>query len=147
MVLGIVASDSKKCPPIFIKEGVKVNAQVYQKMLSHNVWLWLKATYPNRNYVFQQNSAPAQKAKTTQTWMKRILANYWPWTIWHPSSSCLNPLDYAIWGIIEAKVWASSHPSASVDTLKAKVKEEWAALTPAYTKKSCFSFRRCLEVA
>ena len=26
MVLGIIASDGKKCPPIFIKQGVKINA-------------------------------------------------------------------------------------------------------------------------
>ena len=143
MVLGIVASDGNKCPPIFIKQGVKINAQVYQKLLRYNVLPWLKATYPNGNYVFQQDSAPAHKAKITQEWMKRNLANYWPWTLWPPSSPCLNPLDYAIWGILEDKVGSSSHPS--VDALKAKVKEEWAALTPAYIKKSCRSFRRRVE--
>ena len=52
MVLGIVASDSKKCPPISIKQGVKINAQVYQRLLRYNVLPWLKATYPDGNYVF-----------------------------------------------------------------------------------------------
>ena len=143
MVLGIVASDGNKCPPIFIKEGVKINAQVYQKLMRYHVLPWLKATYPDGNYVFQQDSAPPHKAKTTQEWMKRNLANYWPWTLWPPSSPCLNPLDYAIWGVLEGKVGATSHPS--VDALKAKVKEEWAALTPAFIKKSCRSFRGRVE--
>ena len=143
MVLGIIASDGKKCPPIFIKQGVKINAQVYQRLLRYNVLPWLKATYPAGNYVFQQDSAPAHKAKTTQEWMKRNLANYWPWTLWPPSSPCLNPLDYAVWGVLEDKVGATSHPS--VDALKNKVKEEWAALTPAYIKKCCQSFRHRVE--
>ena len=75
--------------------------------------------------------------------MKRNLANYWPWTLWPPSSPCLNPLDYAVRGVLEDKVGATSHPS--VDALKNKVKEEWAALSPAFIKKSCRSFRRCVE--
>ena len=44
---------------------------------------------------------------------------------------------------MEGKVGATSHPS--VDALKAKVKEEWTALTPAFIKKSCRSFRRRVE--
>ena len=32
MVLGIVASDGNKCPPIFIKQGLKINAQGRSKM-------------------------------------------------------------------------------------------------------------------
>ena len=142
MVLGIVASDGNKCPPIFIKQGV-INAQVYQRLLRYHVLSWLKATYPNGNYVFQQDSAPAHKAKTTPEWMKQNLANYWACTLWPPSSPCLNPLEYVVWSVLEDRVGATSHPS--VDALKVKVKEEWAALTPAFIKKSCRSFRRCVE--
>ena len=93
IVLSIVASGGNKWPPIFIKQGVKINTQVYQWLLRYNVLPWLKATYPNGNYVFQQDSAPTHKANTTQEWMKRNLANYWPWTLWPPSSLCLNPLN------------------------------------------------------
>ena len=143
MVLGIVASDGNKCPPIFIKEGLKVTASVYIGLLRDHVLPWLKATYPEGNYVFQQDSAPGHKAKTTQAWMKKHLAHYWPWTIWPPSSPCLNPLDYAIWGVLGAKVGATSH--RSLEVLKAKIMEEWAALSADFIRKSCRSFRRRIE--
>ena len=35
----------------------------------------------------------------------------------------LNPLDYAMWGILETKTNATSYPN--VDSLKTAIKEEW----------------------
>ena len=37
MVFGLVASDGKKMPPVFIKEGQKINADVYIGILSDHV--------------------------------------------------------------------------------------------------------------
>ena len=63
------------------------------------------------------------------------LAKSWPWNVCPPSSPHLNPLDYAIGGVFGAKVQATSHPSL-VD-LKAKISQEWDAMSVNFLRKSC----------
>ncbi|QQP39381.1 Uncharacterized protein FKW44_020252 [Caligus rogercresseyi] len=55
---------------------------------------WLDSTYPDSNYVWQQDSTPAHKAKKTQDWCKGKLRDFWSWQMWPPSSQDLAPLDY-----------------------------------------------------
>ena len=62
---------------------------------------WLEAMYPAGKYQFQQDSAPAHGAKTTQAWMKNNFSAIWEKEIWPPSSPGLNPLDYGIWGYLD----------------------------------------------
>jgi hypothetical protein len=56
MVLGVVGSDSQKCPIVFISACERVNAYVYQDLLRQHVVPWIKQTYLDSNYVFQQDS-------------------------------------------------------------------------------------------
>ena len=143
MVLGIVASDGKKCPPIFFEAGLKITAKVYMDVLKKKVLPWLKRTYPRGNYVFQQDSAPAHKAKVTQAWMEKNFAAYWPWALWPPSSPDCNPLDYAVWGLMNTRVQATPH--RNISELKATIQKEWKKLSSDYIIKSCSSFRRRIE--
>ena len=62
----------------------------------------------------------------TQDWCQENLADFWPWTMWPPSSPDCTPLDYAIWGVVERKACATPHKN--VDDLKASVEKEWAAM-------------------
>ena len=75
--------------------------------------------YPDGDWVFQQDSAPAHKE-----WLNTISVNEWP-----ASSPDLNPMDYSIWGILEAKVNASPH--RSLEWLKRKLVKEWDNLPMA----------------
>jgi inhibitor of nuclear factor kappa-B kinase subunit alpha len=143
MVLGIVASDGKKCPPIFVPAGVKVNTDEYLRLLSDFFLPWVKKNYPRGNYVFQQDGAPAHTARRTQDWLATNLADFWPKDLWPPSSPDLNPLDYSIWGVLEAKACKTSHNS--VDDLKASIVRAWKALSKAYIVKTCRVFRTRLE--
>ncbi|QQP41446.1 Uncharacterized protein FKW44_015816 [Caligus rogercresseyi] len=45
-------------------------------------------------YTFQQDSAPAQKAKLVQSWLKKNVPNFWDFNTWPPNSPDLNPCDY-----------------------------------------------------
>ena len=76
---------------------------------------------------FQQDSAPAHKAKITQEWCEENLPDFIPWTLWPPSSPDLNPLDYSIWGILETRVNAKRHNS--IESLKATLLKEWDRLS------------------
>jgi hypothetical protein len=59
MVLGVVASNGKKCLIIFVPDGKKVTANSYQALLRRHIIPWLSATDPEGNYVFQQDGACA----------------------------------------------------------------------------------------
>ena len=63
--------------------------------------------------------------------------------LWPPSSSNLNPFDYTIWGILENKINATSHPS--IDSLKTAIEEERNKMSEAFIFKACKSFRRCVD--
>lgn len=100
-------------------------------------------TYPRGNYVFQQDSAPPHRAKLTQKWLDDHFAQYWPWALWPPSSPDANPLDYAVWGIMDSKARATPHPN--VDSLNASIRREWRRLSKDFIVNSCKSFRSRIE--
>ena len=74
MVLGIISSDGKTCPPIFIPAGLKVNTDVYIGLLERHLVPWLFQNYPDGNYVFQQDGAPPHTSKRTQEWLATNLS-------------------------------------------------------------------------
>lgn len=143
MVFGLVASDGKKMPPVFIPSGVRINTEAYLKILSAEVKPWVEANYPEGNYVFQQDGAPAHTAKKTQKWLDENLADYWRKEMWPPQSPDLSPLDYSIWATVEESACKKSHPS--VKALQNSIARAWAKMTSAYIQRTCRAFRKRLE--
>ena len=143
MFLGIVTSDGKKGPPIFIPDGVKVNTDVYIDILATQVLPWLRKAYPKGNYIFQQDSAPAHASKRTQEWLRLNVSDFWDKNVWPSNSPDLNPLDYSVWGVMEPMACKTSHPSK--EALKTAVVRAWRSLKPAYLIKTCRAFRSRLE--
>ena len=52
----------------------------------------------------------------------------------------LNPFYYAVWGVLESKTNATSHPNISF--LKATIEEEWNKIFEEFILKAYKSFRR-----
>ncbi len=64
--------------------------------------------------------------------------------MWPLSSPDLNPLDYGIWGILEARACATSH--WNVEALKNSVNQEWSNLSSEkFIISTCSSFRSRVE--
>jgi len=75
----------------FDEKGVKTGAQVYQEDTLQGIMKPLNTSLFNgQEWVFQQDSSPAHKAKTTQEWLERNI----PAFISTKGSPDLNPLDY-----------------------------------------------------
>ncbi|QQP40167.1 Uncharacterized protein FKW44_014133 [Caligus rogercresseyi] len=55
-MLVVVASDGKSMPPFWFPAGLKVGTNEYLDVLKTVVKPWLDSTYPEGNYVFQQDS-------------------------------------------------------------------------------------------
>ena len=144
MMLGVVASDGKRMPPHWFEKGLRLGTKAYLEVMKNMVKPWTDENYPDCEYEWQQDSAPAHKSKVTQAWCMANLKNFWPWTIWPPSSPDLNPCDYGIWGNVERKAYARPHPS--VDAMKADVDEEWANMSEDFIRRTCSAFRPRLEL-
>ena len=114
---------------IFVENGIKINANNFVTEILQSIVLpWTQQSYPNQNWIFQQDSAPAHRARTTQEFCKNNFPVFWSPQQWPPYSPDLNPLDYAIWGILKAKV--CSKPHKSVELLKRDLVKLWSKNRP-----------------
>ena len=50
--------------------------------------------FSGQEWVFQQDSVPAHKVKTTQKWLRRDLLAFFRAENWPLGSADINPLDY-----------------------------------------------------
>jgi len=61
----------------------------------------VKPLNSGQEWFFQQDSASAHKAKTTQEWLRRNVSAFISTEVWPSGSLDLNPLDYKLWAVLE----------------------------------------------
>lgn len=136
-------------PLHFCQQGVKVKAQNYQNDILEKVVKPLSTTlFTGRDWIFQQDSAPSHKVKSTQKWLKENLPSFISTEEWPSSSPDLNPLDYALWTELELRACRKSHPNLQslkrslvreskripIEKVRAAI-DEWTARLKACIKK------------
>ncbi|UYV77941.1 hypothetical protein LAZ67_15002969, partial [Cordylochernes scorpioides] len=119
MVLGVISSEGDVMPPHFFEKGLRMNADTYINVLESVVKPWMDMVAAGRKYVFQQDSAPAHKAKKTQSWLTLNVPSHWGPDIWPPNSPDCNPLDYYVWGVVERDV--NKAPHTTIQSVKKAV--------------------------
>jgi transposase len=139
---------NSKTPLIFIDEGVKVNQEIYQtQILECQMLPWAQKHFGDEQLMFQQDSAPAHKARNTQQWIDDNFPDFISTKDWPPYSPDLNPMDYAIWSILESK--ACNKPHTSIKALKRALKKAWDEITLETLEKIIDNFpkrlRLCIE--
>lgn len=143
MVLAVISSEGDIMPPHFFDQGLKLKADNYITTLNTVVKPWMDEIADGRKYVFQQDSAPAHKARKTQAWLYENLMYHWSPDLWPPSSPDCNPLDYYLWGVVEAEVNSKAH--LTIKSLQDAVKKVMAHLEREEVKRACSRFRSRLE--
>jgi len=104
-------------PLHFCEKGVKAGAHIYQEDVLHGVLKPLNTTvFSGQKWVFQQDSAPAHKALTTEEWLRRNVPAFISTENWPSGSPVLKPLDYKLWAIWEDMAYRKCHNN--LDSLK-----------------------------
>ncbi|UYV64601.1 ARHGAP42 [Cordylochernes scorpioides] len=143
MVLGVISSEGDVMPPHFFEKGLRMNADTYINVLETVVKPWMDMVAAGRKYVFQQDSAPAHKAKKTQSWLTLNVPSHWGPDIWPPNSPDCNPLDYYVWGVVERDV--NKAPHTTIQSVKKAVHTVMTQMDKVIVAKACASFRTRLE--
>ena len=107
-VFGVVSSEGHIMPPHIFEVGLKVNTKVYLDVLKSVVSPWCNQVASGRPWVWQQDSAPAQKSKETWTWLQKECYDCTLLSL-ATSSPNLNLLDYFVWSYIENITNMTSH--------------------------------------
>jgi inhibitor of nuclear factor kappa-B kinase subunit alpha len=90
---------------------------VYQENVLQGVVKPLNMTlFSGQEWVFQQGSAPAHKAKTTQEWLRRNIPAFISTEDWPLGSPDQNPLDCKLWAVLEDMARQKRHNN--LETLK-----------------------------
>ncbi len=143
MFFGAISSDGRVAPPIFVEPGLKINAPAYQDLIRRELLPWVEVNFAPGTFIYQQDSAPAHAAASTQDFFRELGWRFWTKDQWPAHSPDLAPLDYGIWDLMERK--SCAEPAPSLDVLRERVAQAWLAQTPDFIRRVCRGFRRRLE--
>ena len=142
MVFGVVSSEGYIMPPHIFQVGLKVNTKVYLDVLKSVVIPWCNKLGGGRPWVWQQDSALAQKTKETQAWLQKECYDFIPFSHCHLLPD-LNPLGYFVWSYVENITNMTSHNTKA--SLIAAIRRIFAELPSALVEKAGSQFRIRIE--
>ena len=95
-------------------------------------------------YVFQQDSAPAHRARlTVELLLRRETPDFIAPDMWSPNSPDLNPVDYRIWGLMWERVYRS--PIPDVAELRKRLTDTWARFQQDVVDEAVEQWRKRLR--
>jgi len=127
---------------IFVDPGVKVNGTYYRDVVLPQLLTDMKNA-SGEYYIFQQDSAPAHRARETIALLQRETPAFISPDVWPPNSPDLNPVDYRIWSVMQHRVYRKK--VADVAELKERLIEVWAGMEQAIIDEAIDQWRRRLR--
>ena len=123
---GICASG--KTPLVFVDPWVKINKNYYLTGIVQGFWsLGLGPILALGIGFFSRILLPAHKAREVQNWCQANFPGFITSQEWPPYSPDLNPLDFSVWAILEARACATPHKN--LDSLRRALLREWAKIS------------------
>src|ERR1700761_4622042 len=128
---------------LFVEPGVKVNGQYYRDVLLKQQMLPAIREMSGDVFTFQQDNAPAHRARETVQLLAAETPDFIPPSLWPPNSPDLNPVDYKIWGVLQDRVYRTR--IQNVDQLKERLRNEWDNFEQQIIEKAISQWRKRLR--
>ena len=128
---------------IFVDPGIKVNGQYYREVMLSQKMLPAIKQISGDMFVFQQDSAPAHRARETIELLKRETPELISPDLWPPNSPDLNPVDYKIWGVMQQRVYETR--VYTLDELKQRLVAVWSGLQQNIIDTAINQWRKRLQ--
>lgn len=128
---------------IFVEPGVKVNSEYYCNVLLSQHLLPAIRQLVGDVFIFQQDSAPAHRARSTVEFLHQETPNFISPELWPPNSPDLNPVDYKIWGCMQERVYRK--PIHDLAELKQQLVKVWSDFEQATIDKAIDEWRKRLR--
>lgn len=128
---------------IFVEPGAKVDAAYYRDVLLSQSMLPAIRQLAGDAYVFQQDSAPAHRARSTVEFLRNETPDFISPDLWPLNSPDLNPVDYKIWGCMQERVYKK--PICDMAELKQRLVKVWAALEQTIVDEAIDQWRKRLK--
>jgi len=128
---------------IFVDPGVKVNGQYYRDVLLSQQMLPAIKRVAGDMFVFQQDTAPAHRARDTIQLLQWETLDFIGPDLWPPNSPDLNPVDYKIWGVVQQRVYKCRVSNG--DELKQRLVEVWDDLQQTVIDSAVNQWRQRLK--
>ena len=142
-VFGVVSSEGHIMPPHIFEVGLKINTKVYLDVLKNVVIPWCNQVAGGRNWVWQQDSAPAHKSKKNPGLAWEGVLRLCTLLSLSPSSPDLNLLDYFVCSYVDFITNITSHNTKA--SRIAAIHRVFSELPPALVQKACSQFRIRIE--
>lgn len=130
-ISGFGVSDLK-----FVDPGVKINQHFYtDSILRDCVLPWVRRTFPDKPYIFQQDGAPSHTSRRAQAFCSDNFYDFLRKEEWPAASPDLNPCDFFLWGHLQEQV--NNKTYASVEHLKVALTRAWQKLDLKLVESAC----------
>jgi len=90
---------------VFVEPGTKVDGSYYREELLSKELLPAIHSIIGDLYVFQQDNAPAHRARQTVELLRHETPDFIGPDMWPPNSPDLNPVDNCVWGLMQEGVY------------------------------------------
>jgi len=106
IMVSVGVSRIGKTNVVFVEPGAKENSRYYcEHVLGQGLLAAIEATCGRHNWTLQRDGAPSHTARNTINFLHEENVNFIEPEMWPLNSPDLNPVDYAIWGALQEKVY------------------------------------------
>src|SRR5271155_2706403 len=134
-----------KRPLHFVAEKPKINADYYITNLLPKLIEDCSNLSVNKEYIFQQDGAPAHTSRLSQYWLEQNTPDFIKKDEWPSNSPDLNPRDFHVWGAMFDKYQTYMPKLTNKHELKTVLEAIWDDLPQENIDKSVIVFRKRLQ--
>jgi hypothetical protein len=143
VMVSVGISKMGKTEIVFVEAGAKINSAYYcNQLLDQGLFPAIRAVCGHHNWILQQDGAPSHRAANTIDFLEKENVQFIEPKLWPPNSPDINPVDYAVWGALQQRVY--KHKVRNLLHLKEVIRLEWNRLSMRFVTRSIDQWRRRL---